>query len=176
MIGLDEVKVHLRLEPDWSEEDALLTSLVNAAINVLEHQTGRTFNQGTRELSLDDWAEKITLPWWPVTQVESITYRGMDGQQQTLPVQDYMLDQRLYPARIRVDQQPQTDDGHLPITVAVSVGEGSLPEDLKRAGLLLIGHLYEHREAVTVGVSGGVQELPMAVEYLVQPWRLMRIA
>ena len=49
----------------------------------------------------------------------------------------------------------------------------ALPADLKRAALLMVGHLYENREAVVIGTIPST--LPMAVEYLRQPHRIMRI-
>ncbi|MCW2485942.1 phage gp6-like head-tail connector protein [Candidatus Symbiopectobacterium sp. NZEC127] len=45
-----------------------------------------------------------------------------------------------------------------------------LTEDVQVAMLLLIGHWYENREAVVIGLS--VQPLPFAVESLLQPYRI----
>jgi uncharacterized phage protein (predicted DNA packaging) len=46
---------------------------------------------------------------------------------------------------------------------------GNFPESLKSAMKLLIGHLYANRESTIIGVS--VSELPMASEYLMNPYR-----
>ncbi|HEJ7903487.1 TPA: phage gp6-like head-tail connector protein [Serratia marcescens] len=45
-----------------------------------------------------------------------------------------------------------------------------LEDDVRTAMLLLIGHLYANREAVIVGASAS--KLPLAVESLLQPYRI----
>ena len=47
---------------------------------------------------------------------------------------------------------------------------GEMPEALRSAIKLLTGHLFENREAVTVGPGGRV--MPMAVESLIDPYRI----
>lgn len=56
------------------------------------------------------------------------------------------------------------DAGASPPVLAAPV-----PEDIKHAMLLMLGHFYENRESVVVGAS--VEELPMAVEHLLRPHR-----
>jgi uncharacterized phiE125 gp8 family phage protein len=48
-----------------------------------------------------------------------------------------------------------------------------VPESLRHAVLLLIGHWYTNREAIAVGVTA--MEMPMAVEALIAPWRVLGI-
>ena len=48
----------------------------------------------------------------------------------------------------------------------------TVPGPLVQALLLLVGHLYENREAVVVGANA--IKLPMAVDWLVMPFRLAR--
>jgi len=45
-----------------------------------------------------------------------------------------------------------------------------LDDDVRTAMLLLIGHWYANREAVVSGSTAA--ELPLAVEALLQPWRI----
>ncbi|WP_193146545.1 head-tail connector protein [Serratia marcescens] len=45
-----------------------------------------------------------------------------------------------------------------------------LDDDVRTAMLLLVGHWYENREASVVGQS--VSKLPMAVESILQPYRI----
>ena len=42
MLELDIIKLHVRLEPDFSEDDQLLETYSNAARRVIEGRTGRT--------------------------------------------------------------------------------------------------------------------------------------
>ncbi|HFS7074846.1 TPA: head-tail connector protein, partial [Enterobacter hormaechei] len=45
-----------------------------------------------------------------------------------------------------------------------------LNDDVKAAMLLLIGHWYANRESVAIGQT--VAEVPLAVEALLQPYRI----
>lgn len=49
---------------------------------------------------------------------------------------------------------------------------GAVPQSLKQAGLLLIGHLYANRESVVIGTASFANELPLASEYLMHPYRV----
>ncbi len=172
MITLAEAKAHLRVEHE--EEDALIQSLVDAAVLNLEHDTGRAFRVREESLVLDSWPTTLVLPWWPVRSVVSITYVDPLGNTQTL--ENYALDTRRFPAKLRPaygEAWPEVLPGNGVVEIKLEVGMETLPEDLKRAALLMVGHLYEHREAVVIGTI--TSTLPMAVEYLVQPHRIMRV-
>lgn len=174
MIGLDEVKAHLRLEQDFTEEDGLLQSLVDAAVLALEHGTGQALRLREESLVLDGWQPIVALPWWPVRSIVSITYLDPQGDSQQLD--SMALDLRRYPAKVRPargETWPPVLSGDAVVEIRAEVGMDSLPEDLKRAALLLVGHLYENREAVVIGTIA--TELPVAVEYLVQPYRILRV-
>ena len=62
------------------------------------------------------------------------------------------------------------------VTITFVAGYGatsaSVPESIRQAILLLVGHWYENREA-TVGV-GNMQVLPMGVKALLSDYRVMR--
>lgn len=174
MISLGEAKTHLRLEQDFTEEDGLIQSLVDAAVLNLEHNTGRALRVREESLVLDRWAAEVVLPWWPVQSIVSITY--VDPQGLTQQLESMALDLRQFPAKLRPAQGetwPDLMQGHEVVEIRVNVGMDALPEDLKRAALLMVGHLYENREAVVIGTI--TSELPMAVEYLLHPYRIMRL-
>jgi hypothetical protein len=83
-----------------------------------------------------------------------------------------------------------TDNEHLTVTSAFStsstgltykmheglplIGGTTLPRGLKHAMLILIGHFYQNREPVSIGVS--VNEIPMTYQYLINPWKHWTIA
>jgi hypothetical protein len=46
----------------------------------------------------------------------------------------------------------------------------NVPVAIQRGMLMLIGHLYENREAINV--ANIVTEVPMATEYLLMPYRI----
>jgi uncharacterized phiE125 gp8 family phage protein len=176
MISLAEAKLQIRhaLDPGDTTEDALIQSLIDAAILQLEHDTGRAFRDREETLILDRWCDPVVLPWWPVQSINSIQYYNADGNEQTLA--SYTLDTREVPARLLPypnSDWPEVEDRPQAITIKAQVGGTTLPESLKRAGLLLIGHLYANRESVVIGTI--TSEVPMAYDALVQPYRIMRL-
>ena len=54
-------------------------------------------------------------------------------------------------------------------SIDVDTSVDPLPAPVRQAALLLIGHWYENREAVTVGFRG--KDLPMGVDRLLAPYR-----
>lgn len=54
MLELDIIKQHVRLEPDETEEDALLETYANAARRLVENKAGRTLYVTQEEIPKDD--------------------------------------------------------------------------------------------------------------------------
>jgi hypothetical protein len=67
-------------------------------------------------------------------------------------------------------------EGFLGYTLASSYFGNSpdepLPASIKAAMLLMLGHLYENREATNMVSGTGVQELPIGVQALLIPYQL----
>ena len=53
MLELDFIKQHVRLEPDFSEDDQLLETYSNAARRAIEGRTGRTLYETTDAIPAD---------------------------------------------------------------------------------------------------------------------------
>ncbi|MBW5800068.1 head-tail connector protein [Halomonas elongata] len=54
MLELDIIKQHVRLEPDFDEDDALLDTYATAAHRYVENHTGRTLYATKAEIPTDD--------------------------------------------------------------------------------------------------------------------------
>ena len=173
MITLDEVRLHLRLDSDYFDEDTLLEGLISASMSSIEYQTERAINSRTETLILDNWLAVIELPWWPVQTVDSVRYTDPDSVEQSIT--DYILDNRWYPAKLKPapgTNWPAVLAEERVITIEATVGMTELPSDLKQAALLMIGHFYENREAVASGPAP--HTMPMAVQYLIEPYKILR--
>lgn len=109
MLELDIIKLHVRLEPDFYDDDSLLDTYATAARRYVENHTGRNLYATSGEIPVDS------------------------------------------------EGSPTDSDALV------------LDDDLTTAMLLLIGHWYENREAVAVGVS--TASMPLAVESLICPYR-----
>ncbi|MFM9270945.1 head-tail connector protein [Halomonas elongata] len=179
MITLAEAKLHLRLitsldEADsYTAEDGLIEALINAAYRHAEVRTRQVFQQGARTLVLDGFPageQPIALPWTPVESVDSVDYIDPSGTSQSLDANALRLDTRpLYPTLAPQwgSEWPATIDEPESVTLTATVGPGATPPDVRAALLLLIGHLYENREAVVLGTIA--TDVPLGVEMLLAP-------
>lgn len=176
MITIDEVKAHCRIDHD--DEDGLLASLVSAALRTLENQTGQAFAKvDGAEMVLDTLPHGvggIELAWTPVRAVRSVVCVDSQGAELSLSEAELFLDQRgVYPTLYPVSEWPAVQPKRASVKIVADIGYEELPPDVRAAALLIIGHLYENREAVVIGTIAS--ELPMAVEHLIQPYRILRV-
>lgn len=167
-----EAKAHLRV--DSNSEDTLIGSLVTAARQYVEGATGRALVTQTLRTKLDDFPDSddaIRLPRAPVQSVSSVTYLDEDGASQTFASSDYVTLLDLEPAEIALKADaswPATAMQRGAVTVTYVAGYGAasaVPQAVKHAILLLVGHWYANREAVAPGQ--GVSEVPMGLHSLI---------
>lgn len=167
---LDEVRGQLRLEP--MDDDALLQGYIIAAREAMEDVLSKSIMSQTWELNLSrPPAWELPLPrtgslGWKdlLTSVTSVTYIDMNGAQQTRPSNQYIVDAHHQPvARILpFGIDPTTGNQDVPIywlptryvpnamTVTYVAGvtaRGDVPQMVRQAMLMLVGSMYESREA-----------------------------
>lgn len=176
VVSLAEAKKQCRCEYH-TDDDAYLTGLVAVATAFIEgpNGIGVALSPQTWRLSLDCFPCEIRLPLGPVTDIESIAYTDADGD--TAAVTSWRVDFdtepcRLWPARDEAWPLVTREPGA--VKVEFVTGYETIPADLKHAVLLIVGHLYEHREAVTSEVKA--EELPMGVQYILERYRVGRFA
>lgn len=168
-----EAKAHLRI--DDSADDGYIGNLITAAREYAESYTRRQFIDATYTWKLDSFphCDEMELPVSPISSVTSITYTDSAGNTgQTLSSSIYDVDTDSETPRITLDPAenwPSTEAGRAHVvTVTFVAGYGSsasdVPESIRQAMLILIGHWYENREAVVVGSNA--TRVPMAVESL----------
>jgi len=178
-VTLDEVKAHCRVSSD--DDDGLLDGYRVAAREFVESFTGRALLPQTWDLKLDAFpCDALELPMPPVTSVTSITYVDTAGATQTWSSANYRTDLPSGPtsASARITpvygvSWPSTQDVTNAVTVRFVAGyasDASVPWAIKSALLLLVGHWYAHREAVSVG--NVVASMPFAVESLLWPYKV----
>lgn len=150
-----EAKAHLRV--DHSDEDTLISSIIIAARVAIENYLDRKLVTQTIAEYYDSFplTDAITLSFWPVQSITSITYTDTDGVSQTWDSSNYDVD--LYgqygqgPARITPAYSksfPATRDEMNAVTVTYIAGYGAasaVPDLIKSAMRLLISEMYENR-------------------------------
>lgn len=173
-VSLAEAKLHLRVEHD--SEDALIETLIAAATGNLDGKDGilgRALMPQTWRMKLSAFpADDIVLPLPPLISVDSIGYTDSDDAAQTF--EDFTVD--LADGTITPDDAWPTGTDVVVTFTAGYPGEetdsppgpNGVPAPIKQAILLLVGHWYANREAVTPQAAN---ELPMAVQWLINPYR-----
>lgn len=180
VVSLAEAKAHLRVE--HADEDAYITSLVQAATSHLDGWSGtlgRALVEQTWEVTLDAFpVGAIHLPLGDVIAVTSVKYDDTAGDEQTVSSTDYFLDNRSLDGWVVPFADvswPDTLDAVNAVRVRYTAGYGAasaVPAAIRHAILMLVAHWYANREAVT---AGGASALPMAVDALTHPFRVLRV-
>lgn len=176
-ISLAEAKAHLRVE--IASDDALIAGLILSARQWVETYCRRALMTQTLDYKFGSWPACIVLPRPPHQSVTSVSYVDPAGATQTLSASLYQTDLsdaslagRIMPAYGQ--SWPSLRLGVFnAVTVRYVAGYGSNPGDvpypIRQAILLLVGHLYESREAINIGNI--VNELPFSVRALLDPYR-----
>jgi uncharacterized phiE125 gp8 family phage protein len=176
-VTLAEAKAHMRIAHD--SEDALLGGLMRAAREDLERATGIALIQQSWRLALDNWPSQgcALLTVHPVREVLSVTAFGTEGEASLIDPADYQLDMLSRPARLHFDERPaplRIFNG-IEIDFAAGYGEAGtdVPDMLKRAILLLVGHWYEFR--THFGPADQPVSYPAAYDRIVSTFRGRRL-
>lgn len=155
-LSVSDVNEHLRI--DDTEEQGWIVAQIAAARAWAEDYTQRQFVTATYTLTADAFpcGCGFSLPRPPLASVSSITYTDNAGSTQTWASSNYVVSTDTEPGRIRLAYNASypsdwrcEPDG---ISIVYVAGYGD-PEDVdprvQLAMLQMIGHWYEHREAVT---------------------------
>ncbi len=172
-VSLAEAKAHCRIY--GSEEDGLLAGYLVAARSHAEVYLGRALATQTLQFTIDgDWpCDRIMLPRPPLQSVTEVTYSDTAGATQTLAAGQYRVDTTAHQGFIERAYGvtwPAVRDQSRTITVTYVAGYTQIPEPIRAALLLLIGHWYENREAVVIGQAPN--EVPLGVDALLFPYRV----
>jgi uncharacterized phiE125 gp8 family phage protein len=174
-VTLAQAKDQLRVTHD--DEDTLIGRLVSVAVAHFD-ATGAL----GRAMITQDWAQwepqspgYVRLDMGPFQSLVSVEYYDADGVLQTADLADFetRLKNDFVICRPKENAEwPNADDRDDAIKITYRVGYGDaddVPENVKHAILLLVGHLYENRESST---EAALKELPMGIEFLLNNERV----
>lgn len=155
-VSLTEAKNHLRI--DHTEDDAAIGAMITAARQWVEQVTRRALVTQTLEVWFPKFARVLDLPRPPLQWVESVAYTAPDGTDDTVTTHRVIVPSESngsveqpdtgWPATIVAEDAVRIRyvAGYAD-TASPSAGVGNVPKPLKLAVLLVLGDLYEHREA-----------------------------
>ena len=180
-ISLDDVKLHLKIDTDTTE-DSLLTALIYAAQEVVENYCRTRLFTTVEEYYLDQFPfeYQITLPKHPISAITYCQYIDTAGVTQTLDAANYLADTVSKPGRLCLQYAkfwPVTRWIDNAVWVRYSVGFGTttatIPPVLKQAMLLIIGHYYQNKADVLINTH--IEQLPDASLRLMNIHRYKRL-
>lgn len=184
VISLAEASDHLRV--DRADESNDIRTKLEAAVETAQDFTGRKLLTQTWNIFWDRFpcssCEPLLIPFGQLDSVEKLEYRKTDGTWVELVVNtDIVVDNAQEPARIlpaygKTWPAAQLAPGSsIKAEIVCGYGESAdVPATIKAAILLQLGHLYSHRESVTVGNSSNIEskELALGFANLLSGYRL----
>ena len=182
-ITLAQACAHLRI--DAGDDDDTVTALIAAAREHVEKVTGLVLTERTVVEPAGGLGRWIELDAWPIADGATIAVSYLDdaGAEQQVPETAWRAARARRPVRLYPSVAGWGVSGALAIDavlpVSIKVDAGYAPEDVppsvRAAMLLLIGHWFRNREAVVAGGSAAAVELPLAVDALLRPFRVLRV-
>jgi uncharacterized phiE125 gp8 family phage protein len=150
------------------DDDEMLETIGLVAQEWVEAYLGRALLSQTREASYDGDPGRVVLLPEPVTSVTSVTTYDDDAAATAVTTTTYALDTATTPARLLLrDGQlwPSSLREHASLVVRYVAGWTAItmPYAVRQALLLMVAHLYEHRDTAAV---------PAGIESLLMPYRV----
>lgn len=196
-----EMMAHLRLGSE--QEAGLLHGHIRAARHLVESWTGRALISQSWRWFLDVWPESSAEEWWdgvrpgaitraasrfveipkaPLRSIDSVTLFDDADQQVVWSAGNYFSDIAGTPGRLVLRNGAVTPRGGRAanaIQISFTCGFGDAPSDvpapLRQAVLMLAAHYFENREVLTGTGNDRAVVLPMGVQSLLTPYRIMRV-
>ena len=179
-VSLTTAKAHLKV--DHSHEDQLITSLIMAARQHVEHETSLVLIEQDWSVYFNYWPQSgpLIIPVAPVMSVTGVFTYSADDIASEVDADNYVVNTISRPAQIMAcNSQQWVNPGRKTngIEVRLKAGFGTsgadVPADLIQAILLLVAHWFENRQPVFHGERS--HTLPRSVNALLKPYRMVRL-
>lgn len=173
VLSLADAKTWLRV--DSSDEDALITSLIDVAVGAVQSYIGQALVEiDTFLFGLPYFSDEV-LPVGPLNTINSITYYDQGDNLQTLASHLYWVDLGHVTQPHLFFRQPLPDVYDYraqPVIISASVGyaANSIPPAVLHAVRLLLSQYYDIRENFAVGTVVSA-EMPNGIKSLLSPYR-----
>ena len=178
VVALEDVKEHLRVTVN--DEDLLIENYTSAAVQFCEDYQNKYYLNTKVKLILDNLHFPVQLPRPPLQSVDKIELQQRDGTLVEWDSSNYVVDDSGNFVWIRL-----ADGYTLPadlankqvLQITYTAGHADaedVPQKIKEAILLLIGHWYENRLAV-LSTGAVPQELTLTVAAILDQDRVVPV-
>lgn len=165
VVSLADLKLHLRV--DHADEDALIAQLEAAAVGYLDGWRGVLGRAILSQVWRQEFCAWGMLPL-ALPDVSSVAVTYLDANDAEQPASSAGL--RAVPAGFVVDAEgPSASRIFVNMTCAMPLAHLAVTRTVIK---MLVGHWYNHREAVA---GGAMDNVPMAVEALMASLRWNRL-
>lgn len=171
VLSLDDAKTWLRVTND--SEDALITSLIQVAVNAVQKFTGQYLDEISCTYRMSAFFDTY-LPAAPLRSVSAVQYTP---DSTPIDFEDYYIEIHGTSPFIHFNSPPAIDTKNvLPVTITAAIGypqvlgSAAPPSELLHAVRLLLSHYYDIRENVIVGTIVS-PPIPMGIQSLMSPYR-----
>ncbi len=174
-VTLVEAKAHLRVT--HADDDDYIGKLIAAARRQVEMRTGLRLMSQVWRVFFDAWPENgvLCLPLSPLISVNELKILDADDVSVTVDPAHYVVDVATSRLALRpgrsVPRVSRTLGGvQLLVTAGFGASAANVPQELKQAVLLIVGHWFAHRGDTEM------QSLPLSVQDTLRTFRVRRIA
>jgi len=174
ILSLADAKNHLRV--DVSDDDALITAMIDSAVEYCENYCSKIFDQRSVTYYLKSTSSFI-FPLGDLQSVTSVSLRGTlagDYIAATADVNYFVLSGT--PGVIKLKDLGTTNADDLqPMKIIAVHGNTSskVSKSVIAAVRFMVGHFYENRQAVIAGSIA--TSIPIGVDSLLNPVRYIQI-
>jgi uncharacterized phiE125 gp8 family phage protein len=163
VIDLTTAKAHLRVEHEYDDE--MITGYLAAAIDRTLAEIGLAGVLEREHVTETTRREFAFL--YPVAEVTAVEKKDEMGEWQALPAEDWTLTGHVEERYVLELAEEHLSGSEYRVTW--TAGMEPLPAWFRVAVLFLLGHYYENRSSVAMGVSA--VEVPMGFQHLTRPHR-----
>ena len=182
-IDLEEAKLHLRIDIGETEEDDLINALIRASRERCELVTGRKFVSQTWYSYYDGFPYgHLEFPYAPLRSIATtgVYYTNSSGGSTTVSSSAWSADIVSEPGRLILDYGQNwpsvtlayANPVRIEFTCGYSTGSTGVPDSIKQAMKLMIGHWHENREESVITLGLSIMEIPLASKALLAPYKM----
>jgi uncharacterized phiE125 gp8 family phage protein len=170
-LSLDALKRQAGIAQSIDYHDAYLESLREAAVDLVEHATGRILAPGPFVWYPGELTSALPIPVRPVVNNSvQVEVRDASGNWETIATNQYvLLESQESPTLYAYDGWPPTDGHPDGVRISFTAGDTSPPARATQAVLMLVGHWFAQRDPIQV--TSAPQAVPAAFDLLLSSLR-----